>query len=88
MRSMPLIVWMFAKQCALTDQQIAATIIDWSGLEHRFQMVKKHHGITWINDSKSTNIGAMQVAIKSCMELHKTDKKKHFSDCWWAKQKG
>ncbi len=64
-----LIVWMFAHQCGISDQKIAQTIINWYGLEHRFQKIAYHHHIMWINDSKSTNVGSMEVAIKSCMEL-------------------
>lgn len=65
-----LIVWMLAKQCHLTDTQIATTITTWQGLEHRFQVIDKTNDITWINDSKSTNIGSIKVAIQSCINLN------------------
>lgn len=64
-----LLVWMFARFCGLDDRQIATTIGQWQGLDHRFQVITKKHGVTWINDSKSTNVGSMEVAIKSCAEL-------------------
>ncbi|MFZ4502353.1 MAG: UDP-N-acetylmuramoyl-L-alanine--D-glutamate ligase [Methylococcaceae bacterium] len=34
------------------------------GLEHRMQRVATLHGITWINDSKATNIGACVAALE------------------------
>jgi UDP-N-acetylmuramoylalanine--D-glutamate ligase len=34
------------------------------GLEHRMQKVAVKHGITWINDSKATNIGACIAALQ------------------------
>lgn len=40
-------------------------IVDFTGLPHRFQVVYKNKGVTWINDSKSTNIGSTIQAINS-----------------------
>lgn len=34
------------------------------GLEHRMQRVAHKHGITWVNDSKATNIGACVAALE------------------------
>ena len=34
------------------------------GLEHRMQRVAHQHGITWVNDSKATNIGACVAALE------------------------
>lgn len=34
-----------------------------TGLPHRCQRIKTHDGITWINDSKATNVGATLAAI-------------------------
>lgn len=36
-----------------------------TGLPHRFQLVWEYKGISWINDSKSTNIGSTKAAINS-----------------------
>lgn len=38
------------------------------GLEHRMQKVGKVKGVTWINDSKATNVGACAAALNSCYE--------------------
>ena len=34
------------------------------GLDHRMQRVAHKHGITWVNDSKATNIGACVAALE------------------------
>lgn len=33
------------------------------GLEHRCEWVATHQGVTWINDSKGTNVGAVAAAV-------------------------
>ena len=35
------------------------------GLPHRMQLVSRAHGITWIDDSKATNVGAALMSIAS-----------------------
>ena len=35
-----------------------------SGLEHRMQRVAEVNGVTWINDSKATNVGACMAALQ------------------------
>lgn len=39
-------------------------ITNFSGLSHRMQFVREKNGVTWINDSKATNIGATAAAIE------------------------
>ncbi|ELM3721476.1 UDP-N-acetylmuramoyl-L-alanine--D-glutamate ligase [Edwardsiella piscicida] len=34
------------------------------GLAHRFQLVLEHSGVRWINDSKATNVGSTEAALK------------------------
>ncbi|MDI6785539.1 MAG: UDP-N-acetylmuramoyl-L-alanine--D-glutamate ligase [bacterium] len=41
------------------------TISNFAGLEHRIKEVKNIHGVTFINDSKATNIDAMLKAMES-----------------------
>lgn len=36
-----------------------------TGLDHRCQWVRSHHGVDWYNDSKATNVGATETAINS-----------------------
>lgn len=38
-----------------------------SGLMHRCQLIYKNHGVSWINDSKSTNVSATKEAINNLM---------------------
>ena len=37
---------------------------DFQGLEHRMQKVAQIRGVTWVNDSKATNIGACVAALE------------------------
>lgn len=34
------------------------------GLAHRFQLVYSHRGVRWINDSKATNVGSTEAALR------------------------
>ena len=52
-------------ECAgapLTQKMIAAAAA-WRGLEHRCELAARFDGITWVNDSKATNVGATLAAI-------------------------
>ncbi|MFU9137285.1 UDP-N-acetylmuramoyl-L-alanine--D-glutamate ligase [Erwinia tasmaniensis] len=33
------------------------------GLAHRFQLAYRHNGVSWINDSKATNVGSTEAAL-------------------------
>ncbi len=35
-----------------------------AGLPHRFQLVHERNGVRWINDSKATNVGSTEAALK------------------------
>jgi UDP-N-acetylmuramoylalanine--D-glutamate ligase len=35
------------------------------GLEHRLEVVAETDGVLWINDSKATNVGSTDVALRS-----------------------
>ncbi len=50
---------------ALTDdwEPLIAAIRAFPGLAHRTQVVATHAGITWIDDSKGTNVGATAAAL-------------------------
>lgn len=39
-------------------------LLDFSGLAHRTQWIAEHGGVTYINDSKATNVGATAAAIE------------------------
>ncbi|XBC39485.1 MAG: UDP-N-acetylmuramoyl-L-alanine--D-glutamate ligase [Buchnera aphidicola (Nurudea shiraii)] len=44
---------------------------NFSGLPHRFQIICKRNDVTWINDSKSTNIGSTKSAIENILPYAK-----------------
>lgn len=44
---------------------LAATVRNFEGLAHRMQTVAVKAGVTWVNDSKATNIGAAATALQS-----------------------
>jgi UDP-N-acetylmuramoylalanine--D-glutamate ligase len=54
-----------ASQLGLKDREIFETLKIFEGLEHRFEMFKEIENIKFINDSKSTNIASVKVAVES-----------------------
>ena len=48
-------------QCSLLA--ICTAIKEFKGLPHRSQTVRRLHDVTWINDSKGTNVGASVAAL-------------------------
>uniref|UniRef100_A0A1A9Z0V9 Mur ligase central domain-containing protein n=1 Tax=Glossina pallidipes TaxID=7398 RepID=A0A1A9Z0V9_GLOPL len=44
---------------------IVKALKNFSGLSHRFQLILKRNNISWINDSKSTNIESTKAALMS-----------------------
>ncbi|MPQ75566.1 UDP-N-acetylmuramoyl-L-alanine--D-glutamate ligase [Hydrogenovibrio sp. JE_KL2] len=49
----------------VSPQNYERVFAAFTGLPHRTQLVMEEEGIQWINDSKGTNVGATQTAIKS-----------------------
>lgn len=47
------------------DDAVVACAKQYSGMPHRSQLVAVKNGVTYINDSKATNVGATVAAIKS-----------------------
>jgi UDP-N-acetylmuramoylalanine--D-glutamate ligase len=43
---------------------VAAVLKDYPGLEHRLEFVRKRNGVTYINDSKGTNVGAVVKSVE------------------------
>ena len=48
----------------LNSNAMCNALRKFKGLEHRMQRVAKVKGVTWVNDSKATNIGACVAALK------------------------
>ncbi|PPI88692.1 UDP-N-acetylmuramoyl-L-alanine--D-glutamate ligase [Candidatus Pantoea edessiphila] len=42
-----------------------SALVSFIGLKHRFQLICKHNNISWINDSKATNIKSTEAALCS-----------------------
>lgn len=51
------------KQCGWDLVAMAATLASYRGLPHRCERVSSHGGVTFINDSKGTNVGATLAAL-------------------------
>lgn len=51
-----------ALQCSMASMVSAAT--GFTGLAHRCQFIRRFNGVTWINDSKGTNVGACIAALQ------------------------
>lgn len=66
------LVQAFAASKGMAWASISASCIavlkTFQGLDHRCQYIKSHQGITWINDSKGTNIGASLAALQSMVQ--------------------
>jgi UDP-N-acetylmuramoylalanine--D-glutamate ligase len=48
----------------LSRSAMVRALMQFSGLDHRMQWVAERGGVTWINDSKATNIGACIAALE------------------------
>lgn len=52
-------------QLGIERRSSLATIAAFNGLAHRFELVYHHRGVRWINDSKATNVGSTEAALRS-----------------------
>ncbi len=50
--------------CGCRIKAIRDTLVDFKGLEHRLEFVDEMDGVTYINDSKGTNIGAVMKSLE------------------------
>lgn len=54
-----------ALAAGVTPEQIAASIYDFSPVEHRLEPVAEVNGVVYINDSKATNVDSVWYALQS-----------------------
>lgn len=54
-----------AKEFSISKEVIRDVLLNFKGVEHRIEFVKEVNGITYYNDSKSTNPVATMTALKS-----------------------
>ncbi|WP_338518821.1 UDP-N-acetylmuramoyl-L-alanine--D-glutamate ligase [Erwinia aphidicola] len=53
-----------ADAVALPRASSLKALTTFAGLPHRFQLVHERNGVRWINDSKATNVGSTEAALK------------------------
>lgn len=56
---------MVGKALDIKNETIRESLMDFQGLEHRLEFVTKVHGISFINDSKATNVNSTWFALES-----------------------
>ncbi|MCD7976864.1 MAG: UDP-N-acetylmuramoyl-L-alanine--D-glutamate ligase [Tannerellaceae bacterium] len=56
-----------AKVMDIQDEQIRASLSDFTGVEHRLEKVARVRGVDYINDSKATNVNSCWYALQSVM---------------------
>ena len=54
-----------ARLMGVSNKSIATTMSQFSGVPHRLEPIAEINGVTYINDSKATNLDAVQVALES-----------------------
>ena len=52
------------KACAIPMGVILKTIEGFKGLPHRMELIRELNGVSYYNDSKGTNIGALQKSLE------------------------
>ncbi|OUS31780.1 UDP-N-acetylmuramoylalanine--D-glutamate ligase [Gammaproteobacteria bacterium 45_16_T64] len=59
-----------AHQVGVPDVSMVETLRTFSGLAHRCEFIRALHGVSWINDSKGTNVGATISAISGVSQAY------------------
>ena len=54
-----------AEAFGVRPEQAALDLCSFEGLPHRLQSVAEFNGVRWVNDSKATNLSAMQAALSA-----------------------
>ncbi|MBI3399359.1 MAG: UDP-N-acetylmuramoyl-L-alanine--D-glutamate ligase [Deltaproteobacteria bacterium] len=52
-----------ARLCGISQNRILKTVNEFKGLPHRMELIRELKGIAYYNDSKGTNIGALQKSL-------------------------
>ena len=74
-----------AKLIDIRDEKIRASLMDFTGVEHRLEKVARVRGVDYINDSKATNVNSCWYALQSMVTplvliLGGTDKGNDYSE--------
>jgi UDP-N-acetylmuramoylalanine--D-glutamate ligase len=54
--------------CGVPAEKLTAGLRDFAGVPHRIELLGRAAGLTWFNDSKSTNVDSLKVALESFTE--------------------
>ncbi len=54
-----------ARSCGIPAASIRATLRNFKGVEHRLEFVRQLEGVTFVNDSKATNVDSVWYALQS-----------------------
>ena len=54
-----------ASALGLADDSVAAGLAGFAGVPHRLERIAERGGVTWVNDSKATNVAAATAALRS-----------------------
>ena len=57
-----------ARAAGIDDDAIAEALRTFEGVPHRIELVREHHGVRFVNDSKATNVAAALRALASFPE--------------------
>ncbi len=57
-----------AKICGVSDEDILATVNAFNVLPHRIEFIRDVNGVSYYNDSKGTNIGALQKSLEGIIQ--------------------
>jgi UDP-N-acetylmuramoylalanine--D-glutamate ligase len=49
----------------VTPPEMVPGLLEFTGVRHRIETVATKHGVTWVNDSKSTNPDSLRVALEA-----------------------
>lgn len=55
----------FGHACGFEQEAMNQALVQFTDLKHRCQVVKEINHVLWINDSKGTNVGATEAALRS-----------------------
>ncbi|MGL4588903.1 MAG: UDP-N-acetylmuramoyl-L-alanine--D-glutamate ligase [Mycoplasmatales bacterium] len=58
-------IYCLAKALKISDEQLIESLVNFEGVEHRMEFVREINTITFINDSKATNVQATMAAISN-----------------------
>jgi UDP-N-acetylmuramoylalanine--D-glutamate ligase len=65
-----LAVYAALRHLNFAPQAIADAMQSFKGLAHRMEVIAKHDGVTWVNDSKATNADAAWQSLNTYQNIH------------------